>query len=514
MSHTRVLRLRYGKDQRGRFEVTARSAELLEAKVARMRRLAADMADAGVEDGDREKVLVEAAAAKNERDMAKIEAVARELCEEGPEDTAPPLARTTFRQVAETWFSGDLAARFPRVRVRTPSTIAKDRQRLRTIASAIADKPVNAITLADARAAMSLVPPVKQGTRRLYETLIYQVMKHARRLELIETSPIPSDFVSAQGDPPLFQYLRPPEELRLVTCPAIPLETRLAYALMTREGLRPGGVSIVRWSHIDLTTGLFSHNHKTRRPRRWVLGPDVLRVLVAWRERYHDSEMVLPGYTHLNMATLLRKHLLMAGVTRPALHTTTADERQLRGQDLRATFVTLNLANGRDDRWIQDRTGHADVKTMDLYRRMAREAADLNLGPMTPLDQALGAELGLKRVGQRVGQKPPRSTKPAMDATTDYSRSNTQRTLLEPKTATSSTQTIPQRRSGPAGLSGVGQTDPVQEALALALRAAVEAGRLDLVSEVTRELSARRQAASPVAGVTSLDAARRKRGEQ
>ena len=61
----------------------------------------------------------------------------------------------------------------------------------------------------------------------------------------------------------------------------------------------------------------------------------------------------------------------------------------IRAHDLRGTFVTLSLANDRTEAWVQDRTGHTSSNMINLYRRTARTAAELGLGELLPLDEAI-----------------------------------------------------------------------------------------------------------------------------
>ena len=56
----------------------------------------------------------------------------------------------------------------------------------------------------------------------------------------------------------------------------------------------------------------------------------------------------------------------------------------VRVHDLRATFVTLNLASGRSETWVMDRTGHTTSMMINRYRRTARQAEELGLGSLTP----------------------------------------------------------------------------------------------------------------------------------
>src|SRR5262249_52328169 len=67
----------------------------------------------------------------------------------------------------------------------------------------------------------------------------------------------------------------------------------------------------------------------------------------------------------------------------------TAVRRPIRVHDLRATFITLALANGRSESWVADRTGHKSSQMINGYRRAARSVAELGLGGLLDLDQAL-----------------------------------------------------------------------------------------------------------------------------
>ena len=57
--------------------------------------------------------------------------------------------------------------------------------------------------------------------------------------------------------------------------------------------------------------------------------------------------------------------------------------------DLRATFVTLSLANGKTESLVADRTGHRSSVMLNTYRRASRTAAELGLGSLLPLVDAI-----------------------------------------------------------------------------------------------------------------------------
>ncbi|MBK6575783.1 MAG: hypothetical protein IPG17_06245 [Sandaracinaceae bacterium] len=89
------------------------------------------------------------------------------------------------------------------------------------------------------------------------------------------------------------------------------------------------------------------------------------------------------------LAAQFRKHLNVAGVDRSTLFERTASRQPIRAHDLRATMITVSLANGRTETWVQDRTGHTSSVMINRYRRAARSLAELNLGPLLPLDEVI-----------------------------------------------------------------------------------------------------------------------------
>ena len=56
---------------------------------------------------------------------------------------------------------------------------------------------------------------------------------------------------------------------------------------------------------------------------------------------------------------------------------------------MRGTFVTLALANGKSEAWVQDRTGHTSSAMLNRYRRAALSASELELGTLAPLVEAI-----------------------------------------------------------------------------------------------------------------------------
>jgi hypothetical protein len=74
---------------------------------------------------------------------------------------------------------------------------------------------------------------------------------------------------------------------------------------------------------------------------------------------------------------------------RPQLFERSDKRIPIRAHDLRATFVTVNLALGKNEAWITDRTGHQSSEMIYTYKRAARMHQELALGEFTPLHQAI-----------------------------------------------------------------------------------------------------------------------------
>jgi hypothetical protein len=126
------------------------------------------------------------------------------------------------------------------------------------------------------------------------------------------------------------------------------------------------------------------------------------------------------------LAERFRGHLRLAGVRRAALFERSASRRQIRIHDLRATFITLALANGRTEAWVQDRTGHRSSMMINVYRRAARSAAELGLGDLAPLDVALPDLANGAEKAQAVASAPDSSPgTPEIPAVSDQSRALT-----------------------------------------------------------------------------------------
>ncbi len=311
-----------------------------------------------------------------------------------PEPVSAAPVATTFRQVAERWTSGALAREYPD-HVRAKRTADDDDSRLARLYPAIQDVPIADFTIDHADAAMRAIPAdLSSSSRRHYAQTIARVLGLAVfPLRLLKVSPLPRGWLPKVRSHKATAWLYPAEDAALLSCTELPLAHRVLYGFLSREGLRLGEASALRWGDIDLERGAVRLDaNKTDDPRAWALDAGVTRALAIYRKtrgKPDAAQLVFHNFDEAHLALRFRAHLAAAGVERGELFERTAKRRPIRTHDLRATFVTLSLAAGKTEAWVADRTGHRSSVMINRYRRAARTAAELELGELTPLDRAI-----------------------------------------------------------------------------------------------------------------------------
>ena len=155
----------------------------------------------------------------------------------------------------------------------------------------------------------------------------------------------------------------------------------------------------MRWGDFDLERGAVRlDRNKTDDARRWALSAGVAAAL-SFFKLDDPTALVFPQPADpLSLADQLRGRLQEAGITRTELFKATPERMALRAHDLRGSFVTVALANGRSETWVSDRTGHRSTQMISKYKRQARTAVELQLGDWVPLDIALGLLRGSNAV--------------------------------------------------------------------------------------------------------------------
>jgi len=353
--------------------------------------------------------LLRLAGERDGADLADVLAATDALCksEARPKEApaAPSPRGPTFRELGERWTSGELARQYPD-HVKVKRTADTDRYRLeRHVYPAIGPTLVSAFTLDDAEKVMRKLPPERSAaTRRHIAQLMVRLVSLAVfPLRLLKSNPLPKGFLPKLGASKALPYLYPDEDRKLLGCAGVPLCWRVLYGFLDREGVRRSEAYGLTLADFDLERGAVTlDKNKTDDPRAWALSPGVVRGLRAWvalreagaREHLPPSAPMFTNQTgnvirEGHLAGCFREHLLIAKVDRGELHKNTAERKRIRVHDLRGTFVTLALANGKTETWVMDRTGHKSSQMIARYRRGARTAAELGLGDLTPLDVAI-----------------------------------------------------------------------------------------------------------------------------
>lgn len=145
-----------------------------------------------------------------------------------------------------------------------------------------------------------------------------------------------------------------------------------AFALHT--GMRSGEMYALRWSDVDLVTGLISlsrqwtnkdgfHELKTRDWRVVPISDDLNALMLELKHNQEPNhEFVLPRleeWTHGDQAKITRDFCASIGITSVKFH------------DLRATFITNLLAQGTPLVKVMAVVGHKSMETTDEYLRLA-----------------------------------------------------------------------------------------------------------------------------------------------
>ena len=239
-----------------------------------------------------------------------------------------------------------------------------------------------AVRLKGGRVDSSNAPKAKQGKGLSHKTInnhltaLLTCLKAAKARKLLEVVPEVA-FLRVPEAP--WDYLRFGEEERLIA--AAEPEWRAAIALPILTGLRLGEMLALRWSNLDLTSGLL---HVTRQRRRGLEGPpkgrrnrtipllqsmtDHLKAhrgTVGMRSEFVFSNPDGTPLTDGDCKWPLRRALAAAGIIRP--------EGRIGWHDLRHTFGSHLAMKGADALQIQQLMGHSSLATTMRYIHLASE---------------------------------------------------------------------------------------------------------------------------------------------
>jgi integrase len=369
--------------------------------------------------GEFVETIVEFAAKADDEKMAEYASQDDALVGGDFDRVKPKPARggtPTFEDFAMQWVRGELAVLYPDhvERKRTAYTDLCNLQKY--VFPVVGHKRISDIELEDYEQVMREIPSrsnrkLRSGTRRHVAQVMRRVMQLAEYpAKLITRSPIPANAMPRVRTEVALQYIYPDEEAALMACKGVDLGRRVLWGFMARVGWRGeealGGkvqevdcavddpdqpleeVPPLTWRRLDLKHGVVHlDREKTGRPRPVPIDPDVFRALEAWRTlspASADEDFVFVDMTGAlverhDSADLLRQDLLAAKQDRAELHDTSSPlRRPVRMHDLRASMVTIGLANGRLEEWIRRRTGHTS-SALERYRRVAGTLKELEL---------------------------------------------------------------------------------------------------------------------------------------
>lgn len=309
----------------------------------------------------------------------------------------------TFAALAERWTSGELA-RLYRDHIKAIDHRANKSYLNSHILPHVGGVPVVAFTEEHGALVMSKLPDgLEVTTRRHVAQIMSRLMSLAVwPLKLIQTNPLPRGWLPPIPKGRAKGWLYPDEDARLLACRDIPLSWRVFYGFLHREGCRRSEAILLRWLALDLVRGTIHLDvNKTDEPRMWALDAGTVAGMRAWQAMVAPEDLSEHVFldesgepmdgVDKHFAARFRRHLQAAGITRSELFVRSAHRQPIRLHDCRATFITVSLAGGRSETWVQDRTGHKSSVMINRYRRAARTLEELRLGmkDFLPLDQAI-----------------------------------------------------------------------------------------------------------------------------
>jgi integrase len=269
---------------------------------------------------------------------------------------------------------------------------------------AIGSKPVADVTEQDienvlAAAEKKARKRLGRAWRKAARFQLYQVMRRLFDLairpgRLRTDSPISDYLRPGRDSQKLFGYLFPSELLALLGCKDVPIERRVLYALAIYTGLRKGSLFALTWPGIDFKhRTITSLQSKTGLPQMFEAPESLMALLALWHVHQgapKTGAVVARVPTREREARLLRDDLTAAKIERLTLFGEGGDNVQpMRFHDLRATFVTWAMREGKGDGWISDRTGHLTPEMRARYARAARTLSDLDYKPFPDIASAI-----------------------------------------------------------------------------------------------------------------------------
>ena len=298
-------------------------------------------------------------------------------------------SRLTVEEFGELWTSGKLYERHGDVNKLRPKASAEDdKWRLaKYVYPKLGSKFVADVTEQDVEQVLTEASRIGKSSAsgRVWRSKfqVYQAMHRLFDLairpgRLRDNSPVTRYMRPSKPRLPLYGYLYPSELVALLHCRDVPVARRVLYVLAVYTGLRKGSLYALTWGGLDFEHGtMTSLKSKTGLPQMFEANACMMKLLAAWFDYQGRPKSSLPVVTDIEYkeereAEALRDDLAAAGITRAALFERAPNVEPLRFHDLRATFVTWAMREGRGEGWISDRTGHLTPEMRARYARAAR----------------------------------------------------------------------------------------------------------------------------------------------
>jgi len=294
------------------------------------------------------------------------------------------IGRPTVKDIAGWWLSGDITKHHPKIVHPKRHDYIKRTLELYVypeIGDMYADQVqvehFNTVFTAPRQAHLM------RSSRILTWRYMTQLMSLAEYpLKVIERRPN-SAAAKPEEDTRVNAFLQPADVSIVCGCQSISVHDRVFYGFLAQEGTRVSEARSLRWMDVSLMGAtavpmVNVYRTKTDTRGRWILAPGMWDALQRYRERFRQGEpdtalVFQPTFAPTDEAWAFRRHLWHAGVRRPDLfdHDPARQQYRVRAHDLRGLFVTVCYAAGQTDEYVRARTGHADVKMLDLYKNQS-----------------------------------------------------------------------------------------------------------------------------------------------
>ncbi len=327
-----------------------------------------------------------------------------------------------------------------------------------------------------------------------------------RTIRVREDNPTAGILPPDRGLPRSKTVLYPDEAKALLSCVGVPLRYRELYAVTLYSGLRAGELEALLVSDIDFEHGIISVTKavsrktgevgptKTGHTGNTQIEPELLPLLKRMTAGRSPGDRVLWLPVAEDRASALRRHLRVAGITRPALYANDARSKPITFHDLRASHLTWRAIRGDDQAVIQANVRHKGFATTLGYIHAAtllKRHAEQVFGP---LPQTLSEVAEVSAEVLAFGSDPP------LDLENLAALWRPQREL---KTARESAERVREVSKNTARIVDLEQTDATSRLpkpepcrrddarLRTAVKAAVDAGEYARAEAILRILSRR-----------------------